>query len=244
MFTQSDLGHIERGRRDYGVVLSLLRGAGSLWHRTSTESLRAILASGHIYPNKGRFPMTYPQSRLCYGRAINAVCLFDFNSASEDEIFWQSIKWGPFVTDQKPATVWIEIPRSRLDSSRLSSALDFRGGNLLYVPVPAGEEGLFSGGKYVPTFIPYIEAWHRGPIAVSAFSRYLVFGEPENATEHRSVATGPNAIEEIAAIGAEWAQRSKERGKAHLAAGGINLAEILKRADAMAKARRDRDSES
>lgn len=239
MYCQTDLEEIERGRRDYGAVISLLRGAGSFWHRTSVASLRAILVSGHILPNDGRFPVTYGQSRASYGRQIAAVCLFDFDSAKEDDILLQAWKWGPFVTDQRPATVWIEIPRSRLDSAHLSFALDFHGGNGPYA-IATGEEGLTPGLRYGSVLIPYVEAWYCGPIADSTFARYLIFGEPEKSTEHRSVEVGPQALEAIDAIADEWVRRSKERVAAYLAAGGINLAEVMRRADALAKSRRDR----
>jgi len=76
---------------------------------------------------------------------------------------------------------------------------------LVEPPFPRDGEPFPEG--YTPKFFPYVEAWYRGPIPASVFARHLVFGEPDKAIEHRSVPIGPDALEEITAIGAEWARR-------------------------------------
>lgn len=243
--TDGEREQVEQGRREFGSVLSLLRGSDSLWHRTSLAGLRGILEAACIYPNDGypkagRFPMTYGQSRLSYGRAINAISLFNFDSATEEEILLHSWKWGPFLTDQRPITVWIDVPRSRLDSRLLSSSLDFKGNRLPYIPTPAGEEHLFPRDTYIPTFIPYVEAWHRGPIAAELFVHFLVFGRPQLTVEYGYVSARSGALEAISAIAQKWERSRLERATADEAAGKIDLSKIIKQADALAESRRRR----
>ncbi len=200
MFTATQLEEIEAQRRIFGPTLALLRGAGSLWRSESVDNLRAILASGAILPNvNGRFAPLWGEG---YGSSINAVCLFDLDTASEDEIFLTAQSWRNFLTDIKPATVWIEIPRVRLDPS------------LVEPPFP--RKGVQSPTGPTSRRIPYVEAWHCGPIAVSTFSRYLVFGKPGDSEmiEHCSVPAGPGAFEEITAIVTDWTQRIEARSVA------------------------------
>lgn len=68
-------------------VLPLLRE--QVFHVTSLERYSQICISGAILTNRnGLLGSTSAQSKGCLGRHINAVCLFDLRSQSEDAVQW------------------------------------------------------------------------------------------------------------------------------------------------------------
>jgi len=144
---------IEEARKDLAQIFDVLRGQSFLWHRTSIESLKAILRHGTIEPNHGQFSYTYPQSEKCYGRELGAVCLFDFDTEPVEDILLQACKWQQFLTDSGSATILIRIDRKALKKKNL------------ILP------NAVQGSAHV--LIPHVEAWHKGSISTSAFRGYL-----------------------------------------------------------------------
>jgi hypothetical protein len=167
-------------------IMPVLRGNGTLWHRTSVESLASILEHGAIEPNDGRFTETYPQSRVSYGKMISAVCVYDFDSAPLDEIYEHAWKWASFLKDQDPATVLIGIDCWRLNPDNVrppgTVRLDTRDDKLVCIE---------ADGTVRPyaMYIPAVEAWHIGPISTVHFREYLVIRR--GASDEQSISALP-----------------------------------------------------
>lgn len=126
-------------------------------HRTSIRGYRGIKESGFILPNQGQFPYSYPQSKVYYGPTKGYVCLFDFESASEEECILIHHTWGGFFSKYKPVTVVLRLNRERLgDDLVLNSAAP-----------KLGQED-HKG------FIPFIEVWYPKPVPVPAIDGYII----------------------------------------------------------------------
>jgi hypothetical protein len=109
-----------------------------------------------IAPSSGRYAMSFPQTSNSYAMMKQYVSLFDLGSAQADQCLFMSWKWTTFFSRFRPFTVALE-----LDRERIREAL-----------VPNSEARAEVGFKKV--WIPYVEAWHHGPIPLSAVCRYLV----------------------------------------------------------------------
>lgn len=221
-FTESDLERIAIDGPRLAPVLATLRGARSLWHRTSVESLKQILDHGAIEPNDGRFPETYPQSKSCYGRYIGAVCLFDFDTEPLDEILVHAWKWAAFLTDRGAATVLIRIARDALDPTKLTLPPEVKYPNM---PRVQGHDG----AAYVPTYIPRVEAWYRAPVRAAAFREFVLIKDGSDF-EHMRVDLGPAALASIAATDRTWSAAAEAEQERRRAAGEFNIVEILRAA--------------
>lgn len=137
-----------------GELFPRLRGR--LWHNTSLQALREIRSTGAIEPNRGQFPFTFPQTGNSYGFAKGYVSLFDFVTPTEEECIHFYMKWAGFFSHHKPYTVAIDIAAHRLPGRLVSNEA----------------ARLEVGFKKV--WIPWVEAWHDGPIPISAFNGYLL----------------------------------------------------------------------
>lgn len=219
---------IEDARKRLSTILGVLRGAGAFWHRTTIANLRAILEHGAIEPNLGQFAVTYPQSNSCYGRQISAVSLFDFDSEPIEGIYL-SHNWPPFLLDCWPVTILICIDRRSLDSEKLILPPAVRHPNMPHVEPEDGE-------PYVPCFIPRVEAWHRGPIPVSSFRRYLAIRSNTNF-EYEEFAADHSQLERIEIFCEEWQAELDRDRAARRARGELDLAEALEEARARGKAK-------
>lgn len=128
-----------------------------IFHRTGIEGYRGIRQLGHILPNKGQFPYSYPQSKFYYGPSKGYVCLFDFESAAEKDCIAIHHTWGHFFSDHQPATVALRLNRQILGSELLPNS----------AAPKLGTEGYKS-------YIPYIEAWYPRPIPLAAVDGYIL----------------------------------------------------------------------
>ncbi len=82
----------------------LPRLAGSVFHVTTQEAAKQILADGEIANNKsGQFKFMYPQAEHSYFRQRGCVCFFDLRSKSQEEIEEALTKYyflNPFSADK------------------------------------------------------------------------------------------------------------------------------------------------
>jgi hypothetical protein len=187
---------IESARRKLGSIFGELRGHGALWHRTSIDSLRAILASGGIKPNDGSRSYTYRDSQNSYGRLFGAVSLFDFDSEGEERILNEECKWGQFLTDRGNLTVIIQLDRSLLSGDgRLKLPAEITGTSGPRIQTDLGE-----GYSVV---IPWVEAAYHGVIPTSAFRRYLIV-KRDSGLQYRSVTANEHALERMEELSAQW----------------------------------------
>lgn len=126
-------------------------------HRTSIQGYRGIKESGFIMPNQGQFPYSYPQSKFYYGPTKGYVCLFDFESVSEEKCIYIHHTWGGFFSDHKPVTVVLRLNREMLGDDLIPNS----------APPKLGHEE-YKG------YIPFIEVWYPNPVPVAAIDSYII----------------------------------------------------------------------
>lgn len=136
-------------------LMPLLRKG--IFHRTSIDGYKGIRQTGCILPNKGDFPFSYPQSKVYYGYAMSYVCLFDFESAREEDYRGNHHIWANFFYDHKPLTIILRLNRLMLANKLIPNSVR---------PKP-GEAGYKSA-------IAYVETWYPEAIPVSAIDGYIV----------------------------------------------------------------------
>jgi len=208
-YSSSELTEIGEWRERLSEILPVLRGAGSLWHRTSVASLKKIEAHGAIEPNTGQFPTTYDQSEISYGRYLGAVCLFDFDSEREDDVLFHALNWVGFLQDQGVATVLIRLDRDELSDENLLFHPDIQ--KSLSPPSGQLEDMLLvtnqHGEQCSPMVIPRVEVLHTGRIPFDAFQEYLLIKKGKKY-EHAALPPRPTAISKIEEFVEAWSNSS------------------------------------
>ena len=133
-----------------------------LWHVTGPRGYLGIHETGFIEPSTGKHPHTFPQTENSFALHNGCVSLFDLASATEDECAFMSWKWTTFFSHFRPFTVAFDLNRQLLSPNLLPYSASRTPGNTTIA-------------------IPWVEAWHRGPIPVAAIQRYLVLphGRPD-----------------------------------------------------------------
>jgi hypothetical protein len=130
----------------------------NLCHRTGIEALKNIFDRGAILPNDGKFPDTYPQSKVSFARRHNLVSLFDFEKQTENECLKQIHNWYRFFFDHKPVTIVILLDRKVLTANLMTNEKAFE----------------ITKGTFDPLFLPYVEAFYPRPVPCKAFTGYLI----------------------------------------------------------------------
>lgn len=131
---------------------------GRLWHATSPDNLCGIVLDHEIRPAVGG---RYNNS---FCRSLGSVCLFDFGHSARNESnqFNNAVGW--FGHQQNSSiTIWLEINRDGVE------------GNLL----DAGAALEAQGNNGSTTFIPGVEACHRGPIPLTAVVSALLIARDD-----------------------------------------------------------------
>jgi len=166
--------------RQSGVyeIFPLLRKG--ILHRTNPKSYWGIKESGFIIPNQGQFPYTYPQSKVYYAHSKGYVCLFDFESVSEEECIFIYHTWGGFFSDQKPFTVVVRLNREILADE--------------LIPNSAGPK---SGQEDYKSYIPFIEVWYPKPVPISAIDGYMITFWDSEAFQTRCIEYSKKQVEEF-----------------------------------------------
>lgn len=150
--------------RTRAYVLSKLRNR--LWHTTSLDRFKRILADGFLSPEPNipeherwktsRGPEYYP-----FARTLGAVSLFDFDDFDPDEYDrnYPMSSWAEFVPFRSiwGHSVWIEIDRCSVEAGLIS------GSGLLKL---WKEEAAFRH-----TVMPQLEAAHLGELPSTGFRR-------------------------------------------------------------------------
>jgi hypothetical protein len=140
------------------TLMPLLR-TGVL-HSTSIDGYKGIRETGKILPTTGDLPFSYPQSRTYYGYSMGWVCLFDFESAREEDYGGTHHLWSDFFLSHKRkhrATIVLKLNRLQLEHKLILNCSRPK----------LGEPG------YKPA-IAYIEAWYPEAIPTSAIYSYIV----------------------------------------------------------------------
>lgn len=143
---------------------------GGIWHTTSSERFKGILATGSILPeppipDRERWVTDAGSTQYPFVRSIGGVSLFDF--AGFDEVVYgekyPNSMWRTFVPCfcEWDEAIWIELDRYAIANS-------FIDGKLVV-------ERWKRQGELGRSIMPIIEAAHIGPIPISAFRRIFMF---------------------------------------------------------------------
>ena len=119
---------------------------GRLWHATKIHALSQILSDGEISPSIGG------RYRKSFCRCQGSVCLYDFGPTAED-VEGQFNNWAGWFGHQQNSriAIWLEIDRA----ASIGQLLDAGAAREKWNEKPSG------------TFIPGVEACHRGPISLA-----------------------------------------------------------------------------
>lgn len=122
-------------------------------HRCSLQDFSSIVESKFIYPNKGQFNFSYPQSQTNIGGQNNWISLFNFNK-TPFQIMKTYCDWRKFLTDKAPITILI-IFKNEFEQSIIKNP--------------------FCGNNSLTDYrcIAYVEEWCEAPISVQNFETIL-----------------------------------------------------------------------
>ena len=143
----------------------------------------AILADDEIKPDGGQNGNVYKGS---FAASIEAVSLFDFEKASEDDALGTLKKWSTHLQGfETPVTVWIGLNRDRLP------------GRL----IPADEGAKLALGK--GNWYPRVEACHVGPIPTCAFATRLAVSTADPC-QFETLASDEAALSRLRELAEQW----------------------------------------
>ncbi|WP_165765573.1 hypothetical protein [Burkholderia puraquae] len=211
---------VAEGRERVAHLMPVLRQPDTLWHRTDIAGLKSILADGAIRPNDGTIPSQYTTSEDVghAGYRFGGVCLFDFHSPALDDVYWAAQHWHQFFSQCHPLTIVFEIARDRLNEA----ALILQSGKCWMPPLYHPPRG----GAHYPRWIPYVEAWHRGPISLQDARRILAFRSGSD-DKFDQVEIGTETSSDVERLAAEWTASCEAKRARALAEGGIDLVAAL-----------------
>jgi hypothetical protein len=197
-----------------------LRGHGHLWHRTPIPSFERILHDQKIVPNIGQLPVTFGQSKVSYAWHLNAVSLFDFDTADERVIFGRC-EWESVLLNASHAGVLIRIRRDALDRTKLLLPTEIAHGDSRLDPL---RDDIRQGRM----FLPEVEALHIGPISSSAFSGFiLVASAPTGGYLHHEAEVTAGVFRLLSEINAGWNTEHERRTAQRHARGEYTLEELV-----------------
>ncbi len=169
--------------RELGGLWPLLRPG--LWHSTRPDRFGAILGDGEIRPDGGPNGNVY---RGSYAVSINAVSLFDFEKArEEDGLGIYTTRWSTHLrSPDTPVTVWIGLHRDRLPGPL----------------VPADEVRERATANKL-NYYPRVEVCHVGCIPACVFADVLAVS---TAKPHRfeTLASGAAALPRLHELAEQW----------------------------------------
>lgn len=150
--------HDFRNSEVYGLM-PLLRK--EILHTTNIEGYIGIRQTGKILPNMGDLPRSYPQSESYFGGSKGWLCLFDFQSAREEDYIRNHHLWSDFFTSRNPrrgpATIIIQLNRRKLIDRLIPNSARPKPGEPNYRPA-----------------IAYVEVWYPEAIPTSFIVGYIV----------------------------------------------------------------------
>ena len=132
---------------------------GRLWHATEPSGLAAIVAAQKIHVS------TSSRYQRSFCRCVNSVSLFDFGPTATG-ICSQFHNWVGWLGHQQGTrvVVWLEVDRVACGDRLLDAG-------------SAKERQDSNSSDRCKTFIPGVEACHRGPIPISAVVGMLLVAD-------------------------------------------------------------------
>lgn len=183
--------------KNIGPILDTLMTPYSLWHRTSLQGFRSMVNSGFILPSGKGPEHTYPQSKVSVALRMEAVSLFDFESSHRDDVLEQSRNWLAFMVDQGHPTLVLRFDRRSFTAGEIFTQDELTRDNAWPM------RPLEMYGETKAYYIPSVEAWHSGPIAIEKAVDVLVVSN-HRANNFELVAHSV-ALEKLRS---EWAESS------------------------------------
>ncbi len=179
---------VTSARRALGCLWPRLRPG--LWHSTRWERYGAILGDGAIKPDGGPNGNVY---RGSYAASMNAVCLFDFEKASEYDALGTYNKWASHLCVQETAvTVWIGLHRDRLP------------GRLILA-----EEGFDLAVRAKRNWYPRVETCHVGLVPACAFADVLAVSTAK-PYQFETLPSGAPALPRLRELAEQWPNPESE----------------------------------
>jgi hypothetical protein len=188
----------QRLKKDLKDLWPVLSAQGTYWHSTTVERFRAICQEG-IQPFSEQIKSDYPESLGAYFRSI---CLFDFFSPSEEQIFQVEDSWACFLTNDEPLKVFIGIDKNKLDSAHHIDQNHQRYKSLK----GSGDESIYRNQ------IPFVECWYTQNIPVSAFSKIILIKRIGRPYEYKSLMIGSDLLREAQEVYEEWGLQETKGG--------------------------------
>ncbi|BDU76197.1 hypothetical protein [Mesoterricola sediminis] len=210
----------ETGRQWVGNLMPTLRGHGCLWHRCTVEGLQGIVRAGEIRPaGEGTEKSCVTD---CQAHRLGAVPLFDFDTPSEREVYRAAkMGWAGFLNENRQCiTIWLRVPVGHLDPTKL---------------VIQGTEATLNNPLVYHGFkwIPWVEAWHPGPIAWAHVDQVWAARKPYGGGDYNMTPLDlADPVPEAQALRREWDEDWERRRAADRAEGKIDIAEALEAARA------------
>ena len=164
---------------------------GRLWHATSRQGLRGIVADKEIRVAVGdRYTGSFCRNQ-------GSVCLFDFGPASDDNSN-QFNHWCGWFGHQQDArvAVWLEIDRASVHKSLMDPKAAREALNQLMVQRRA-EDKTHEPGIQI---IPGVEACHKGPVPVAAVASVLLIDQHNRNLHQRLDKPNDGTIQQIDAF--------------------------------------------
>ncbi len=174
--------NVTSARQTLGNLWPLLKPG--LWHSTPAERYGAILNNGKINPDGDQGGNIYSGSFVL---SINAVSLFDFEKAKEDDALGTlNSKWSSHLkrTDTR-VNVWIGLNRNRLP------------GRLIL----ADEGAKLACG--IGLWYPRVEACHVGPVPTYAFTTMLAVSTAD-PRQFEPLVRGTEGLPRLRELTAKW----------------------------------------
>ncbi len=154
-----------------------------LWHSTRPARFCAILADGEIRPDGGPNGNVY---RGSYAASIEAVSLFNFEKAREDDALGTYRTWVSHLCVQEtPVTLWIGLHRDRLPGRPILAA--------------EGYQLALGSGKWYPR----VEACHVGPVPACAFAGVLAVSTAK-PHQFETLVSGAAALPRLRELAEQW----------------------------------------
>lgn len=193
-------------------LLTRLRGRNKLWHRANVAAFRSILSAGAILPNRGNFETRY-RSRFngkfaSVGHWLGAVHLFDFDTASIDDVLSKADIWGPLLTDGASGGVVFEINPTWLDPNSLKGEKDLPEGK---VPTLHDDDGC----RYTLRRIQYVETWYVKSIPLKAIDNTFAIRNDYGST-WIPLETSPRGVDQADLHIRTWFESDSVCGKLSL----------------------------
>ncbi|MFV0673055.1 hypothetical protein [Variovorax sp. tm] len=127
--------------------------------------------------------------------------MFDFDTAPIEDVYWAAQHWHQFLSSY-PVTVVLELSREALATDAM---IEQEGPNWM----PPRYQPPGNSSPHYPRWIPFVEAWHKGPISLDAVCRVFSF-RAYSGDKFEDVSPITTAIAAIEKLAGNWAAEDEK----------------------------------